>query len=220
VACVAAGLVVWLIAIPALAADSVVAAALREALQLAVERGVGAVARPGGFLGNAAIRIPVPDQLAKVETVLRQAGQDRHADRFVESLNQAAEEASPAARSPLLASVVELALDDAHRVLAGGDTAGTELLRRVALGRTIAALTPAVGDAMGRAGVARRYKRFVRDAPLGGLVQQMPIDLDAYVVLRTVEGIFHAIGQEERRIRFDPSARPTARLREVFGAQR
>jgi hypothetical protein len=212
--------VVWLIAIPALAADSVVAAALREALQLAVERGVTAVARPGGFLGNPAIRIPLPDQLAKVETVLRQAGQDRHADRFVESLNQAAEEASPAARSPLLASVVELALDDAHRVLAGGDTAATELLRRVALGRTIAALTPAVGDAMGRAGAARRYKRFVRDAPLGGLVQQVPVDLDAYVVLRTVDGIFHAIGQEERRIRLDPSARPTARLREVFGAQR
>jgi hypothetical protein len=220
VTCVAAGLVVWLIAIPALAADSVVAAALREALQLSVERGIGAVSRPEGFLGNPAIRIPVPDQLAKVETMLRQAGQERRADRFVEALNQAAEEASPAARPPLLAGVVELALHDAPRVLAGGDTAGTELLRRVSLGRTIAVLTRSVGDAMGRAGAARRYKRFVRDAPLGGLVQQAPVDLDAYVVLRTVEGIFHAIGQEERRIRFDPSARPTVRLREVFGAQR
>jgi hypothetical protein len=220
VPCIAAGFAVWLSALPALAADSVVAAALREGLQLAVERGVAAVARPGGFLGNPAIRIPVPDQLAKVETMLRQAGQDRRADRFVETLNQAAEEASPAARSPLLAGVVELALHDAPRVLASGDTAGTELLRRVALGRTITALTPAVGDAMGRAGVMRRYNRFVRDVPFGGLVQQAPIDLDAYVVLRTVEGIFHAIGQEERRIRVDPSARPTVRLREVFGAQR
>jgi hypothetical protein len=98
--------------------------------------------------------------------------------------------------------------------------AGTELLRRVALSRTLAALTPAVADAMRRVDMTRRYKRFVRDSPLGGLVHQPPVDLDAYVVLRTVEGIFHAIGQEERRIRFDPSARPTARLREVFGAQR
>ena len=205
---------------PALAADSVVAAALREALQLAVERGVAAVGRPDGFLGNPSIRLPVPEPLQKVETKLRQAGQDRRADRFVESLNHVAEEAAPAARVPLLGGVADMVLDDGHRVLSGGDTAGTELLRRVALGRAIAALTPAVGDAMSRVGVARRYKRFVRDSPLGGLIHQAPVDLDAYVVGRTADGIFHAVGQEERRIRSDPSARPTPRLRELFGAQR
>ena len=220
VACIVAGLAVWSTALPALAADSLVAAALREALQLAVERGVAAVGRPEGLLVNSAIRIPVPEQLAKVETKLRQTGQDRRADRFVASLNHVAEEAAPAARPPLLAGVGDLPLDDGHRVLAGGDTAGTDLLRRVALGRTTTALYPVVVDAMGRVGVARRYKRFVRDSPLGGLFQQTPVDLEAYVVGRTVEGIFHAIGQEERRIRIDPAARPTARLREVFGAQR
>jgi len=166
------------------------------------------------------LSLPVPEQLARVETKLRQTGQDRRADRFVASLNHVAEEAAPAARPPLLAGVGELPLDDGHRVLAGGDTAGTDLLRRVALGRATTALYPVVVDAMGRVGVARRYKRFVRDSPLGGLFQQTPVDLEAYVVGRTVEGIFHAIGQEERRIRIDPAARPTARLREVFGAQR
>jgi hypothetical protein len=68
--------------------------------------------------------------------------------------------------------------------------------------------------------VARRYKRFVRDSPVGGLFQQASVDLDAYVVGRTADGIFHVIGDEERRIRLDPSARPTARLRDVFGAHR
>ena len=216
-----AALATCLAAWPALAADSVVATAVREALQLSVERGVAAVSRHEGFLDNPAIRIPVPEQLAKVEAKLRQSGQERRADKFVESLNRVAEESAPAARPPLLAGVAELVLDDGHRVLTGGETAGTDLLRRTTLGRVMAALNPAVVDAMGRVGTTRRYKRFMRDSSsFGGLFQQSPVDLDAYVAGRTVDGIFHAIGQEERRIRIDPAARPTARMREVFGAQR
>jgi hypothetical protein len=111
-------------------------------------------------------------------------------------------------------------LDDASRVLAAGETAATDLLKRYAFNRAIVALNPAVAEAMDRVGTARRYKRFIKGSQFGGLVRETPVDLDAYIVLRTVDGIFHAIGQEERRIRADPSARPTARLREVFGAQR
>ena len=210
----------WLSAAPAAASDRGphVVAALREMLQLAVERGVGVVAHPDGFLANPAIRLPVPEPLAKVESKLRLAGQDAQVEKFVMTLNRAAEHAAPAARAPLFISASELGLDDGHRVLTGGETAATEALRRHGLGRAIAALNPAVAEAMERMGTARRYKRFVRG--FGGLFQQQPFDLDAWVVGRTVEGIFHAIGEEERRIRLDPAARPSARLREVFGAQR
>ncbi len=176
--------------------------------------------RPDGFLGNPAIRVPIPEQLGKVEAKLRLAGQERQIERFETSLSYAAEYAAPAARPVLLAAVADLPLDDGRRVLAGGETAATEALRRHALGRVITALNPAVAQATDRLGTARRYKRLMKDSQFGGLVQGPNLDLDAYVVGRTVDGIFHAIGQEERRIRTDPAARPTALLREVFGAQR
>ena len=197
-----------------------VVAAIREALHLAVERGVAAVGRPDGFLGNPAIRIPIPDQLGKVEAKLRQTGQDRLVERFEASLNYAAEYAAPAARPVLLAAIGDLPLDDGRRVLAGGEIAATEALRRHALGRVITALNPAVAQATDRVGTARRYKRFMKDSQFGGLLQVPTLDLDAHLVGRTVDGVFHAIGKEERRIRTDPAARPTALLREVFGAQR
>jgi len=57
----------------------------------------------------------------------------------------------------------------------------------------------------------------MKDAHFGGLVQAPNLDLDAFVVGRTVDGLFHAIGQEERRIRLTPAARTTPLLREVFG---
>ena len=213
------GLAVWLTAGPALAADPALVAALREVMHVAVERGIASAGRTDGFLGNPAIRFGVPEPLTKIEAKLRQAGEDRRADKFVASLNHAAEIATPAARPTLVAAAHELPFEDGHRA-ARGDTAGTELLRRLSLSRVTAALAPAVGEAMDRSRVARQYKRFVRDSPLGGVFQQSPVDLDAYVVARTVDGLFHAIGEEERRIRIDPSARPTPRVREVFGGQR
>lgn len=164
------------------------------------------------------MRLDVPEQLSKVESALRLAGHERVSDRFVESLNRAAEFAAPAARGALLVGAGEVYLDD--RLLTAGDTALTDALKRHTLGRTIGALNAAVSEATDRVGTARRYKRFVKGAQFGGLVQQAPLDIDTYVVGRTADGIFHAIGHEERRIRTEPAARPTTRLREVFGAQR
>jgi hypothetical protein len=215
------GITVGLTAPPTAAADRAqLTAALREIVQLAVARGVAAVARPDGFLGNPAIRIPVPEPLVKVEAALRVGGEEKRAERFVQSLNRVAEQSSPAARPVLLGAVPELPFDDGQRILGGGESAATDALRRFALGRVTAALNPVIRDTMERVKVARRYKRFVRDFAMGGLVSVPPVDLDAYVLGRTVDGIFIAIAQEERRIRVDASARPTPLLREVFGAQR
>jgi len=210
--------VVVLLAWPAVAhANPDVVAAIREALSLAVERSIATVGHPDGFCGNPSIRIPVPEQLNKAEARLRYVGQERVVERFEATMNYAAEYAAPAARPALLSAVNDLPLDDGRRVLAGGETAATDALRRHALGRVIAALTPAAAQATERVGAARRYKRFLKDAQFGGLVNVPPVDLDAYVVTRTADGIFHAIGQEERRIRLDPTARPSPLVRQVFG---
>src|SRR5207302_488077 len=45
----------------------------------------------------------------------------------------------------------------------------------------------------------------------------LAIDLDAYVVSKALDGLFHVLGDEERKIRTDPAARITALLRDVFG---
>ena len=193
-----------------------VVAALRETLRLSIERALAGIARPDGFAANPAVRLQIPDQLGRAESMLRLAGHDRVVERFSESLSRVAEHAVSAARPVLLAGAADVPLDDGHRVLAGGDIAATEALRRHVTGRVIEALNPAVADAMDHMGATRRYKRFMKDAQFGGLMQPPNLDLDAYVVGRSVEAIFHSIGQEERRIRLDPAARPTPLLRRVF----
>jgi hypothetical protein len=42
--------------------------------------------------------------------------------------------------------------------------------------------------------------------------------LNKYVVGKTIDGLFHMLGEEEKSIRQNPAARTTALLKEVFGA--
>lgn len=41
-------------------------------------------------------------------------------------------------------------------------------------------------------------------------------DIDQYVVSKSLDGLFHVLGDEERNIRTDPTARVTDLLKEVF----
>ena len=42
------------------------------------------------------------------------------------------------------------------------------------------------------------------------------LDIDRYVVEKALNGLFHVLGEEERKIRTDPVARVTPLLQEVF----
>ena len=48
--------------------------ALREALRVGTERAVDSLGRTDGYLGNAEIRIPLPDKLEKPASALRTIG--------------------------------------------------------------------------------------------------------------------------------------------------
>jgi hypothetical protein len=47
-------------------------------------------------------------------------------------------------------------------------------------------------------------------------VRIQTLDIDAYVVTKALEGLFHVLSEEERKIRTDPAARVTSLLKQVF----
>ena len=52
---------------------------------------------------------------------------------------------------------------------------------------------------------------------LGGATQK--VDLDHYVVEKSLDAIFYMVGQEERKIRTNPTVQVTPLLRKVFGGE-
>jgi hypothetical protein len=106
--------------------------------------------------------------------------------------------------------------DDATKILNGGDTAATGYFKEKTKGKLAEAFKPKVTQAMDQVGVARHYKSLVGQYTSLPFVNFEQFDLDSYVVGKSLDGVFHTLAQEERKIRTDPVARVTGLLKEVF----
>ncbi len=74
-----------------------------------------------------------------------------------------------------------------------------------------------VKESMNSVGVTRQYKELVGLYAVIPFIKAEAFDLDQYVVSKALDGLFHVLGEEERKIRTNPAARVTDLLKKVFG---
>ena len=87
-----------------------ISAGLKEALAKGVERAVALLGKDDGFLNDLSVKIPIPQNLQRVERTLRTLGQDQLADEFVTTMDRAAEKAVPEAAKVLAGAIKQMAL--------------------------------------------------------------------------------------------------------------
>jgi hypothetical protein len=200
--------------------DGDIAQGLKQALREGVDHAVAQLGRPGGYLDDARVRIPMPDQLSWVENSLRSLGQDRIADEFVASMNRAAERAVPEVASVFGETIRGMTLDDARAILQGPDDAATRYFRDNSSDALRERMRPIISEATASTGVTSTYKSMMsRAGGLSSLLGTQAVDLDGYVTDRAMDGLFLMIAEQETRIREDPVARSSELLRKVFGAR-
>jgi hypothetical protein len=196
---------------------STVAAGLREALEVGTRNAVELTSRPGGFLGNPRIRIPLPRELDGFTRAMRQFGLAGEIDELEVAMNRAAEEASAEALDVFGDAIRQMTFEDARAILAGSDTAATDYLRRTSTDTLRARFEPIVDAKIHEVGLARLYGDIMARLRLLPVPLPATPPLPRYVTDRTLEGVFTLLGDEERKIRHDPAARVTESLRQVFG---
>lgn len=192
---------------------------LREALTIGSGNASGSASKRDGFLKNNLIKIPFPKEAKVVETKARQIGMGSQVDKFVTTMNRAAEEASKEATPVFVNAIKTMTITDGISILRGGDNAATTYLK----GRTSAELTnkfsPIVKKAINKVELTKYWKPIINGYNrIPGVKKQNP-DLDRYVTEKTLEGLFTLLGQEEAKIRKDPVAQVTNLLRRVFGGK-
>ena len=199
--------------------DAKIASGLKEALSVGTQRAVTQVGRTGGYLDNAAIKILLPQNLRPVEKVLRGAGQGAAIDGFIASMNHAAETAAPEAANIFGTAVKEMSIDDARRLLSGGNTSVTDYFKRKTSTQLATAFRPHVETAMRKNGVSQQYDALLGQAPRLPFLTSSKLDINTYVVNKALDGLFYVLGQQEMQIRTNPQARSTTLLKQVFGAR-
>ena len=196
--------------------EAKIGAGLKEALQVATEKTVSLTGKTDGYFANQAIKILMPEKLRSFESGLRAVGYGGQIDELVLGMNRAAEQAAPQAKQIFFDAIGEMSFDDARKLLNGGDTAATEYFRGKTTPRLTSAFRPVVERSMGQVGVSRQYKELVGRFDAIPFAKSQAFDLDGYVVEKGLGGLFTVLGEQEKQIRTNPTARATDLLKEVF----
>jgi hypothetical protein len=196
-----------------------ITAGLKEALSIGTGNAVTATSKTNGYFGNPSIKILMPEKIQKAADVLGKVGYQKEVDDFVLSMNRAAEKAAPQAKTIFIDSIREMTVEDARKILDGGDTAATEYFKAKTSGKLYEAFQPIVSSSMNEVGTTRSYKQMMGKYTALPFTSAESLDLDRYVTNKALDGLFYLVGQEEIKIRKDPAARVTDLLKSVFGGK-
>ena len=193
-------------------------AGLKAALQKGATAAVESLGRADGFLGNALVRIPLPGFLEQVAGLMRTLGQGARIDELVTSMNRAAEAAVPQARDLLVNAVKAMSVDDAKKILGGGDTSVTAFFADKTRTPLEGKFLPVVTKATEKVGLAAQYNDVAGKAAGMGLLKKEDANIQQYVTGKSLDGLYLMIGEEEKKIRQDPIGTGSKLLKKVFGA--
>jgi hypothetical protein len=197
--------------------DAKIGSGLKEALQIGTENAVNITGKTDGYFMNQVIKILMPEKLKTFEKGLRAVGYGPQIDEFVLSMNRSAEKAAPFAKEIFWDAIGEMTFDDVRKILSGNDTAATDYFKGKTTNKLTDTFKPIVSNSMNEVGVTRQYKELVGRYESIPFVKKESFDLDQYVVSKALGGLFHMVGEEEKKIRTNPTARTTDLLKEVFG---
>lgn len=197
--------------------DAKIGSGLKEALKIGTENTVNLTGKTDGYFLNQAIKILMPEKLRTLEKGLRAVGYGQQIDDFVLSMNRAAEQAAPFAKQIFWDALGEMSFEDARKIWSGNETAATDYFKGKTTDKLTATFRPVVEKTMNEVGVTRQYNELVGRFQSIPFVKSESFDIDRYVVTKALDGLFHVLGEEEKKIRTNPEARVTDLLKEVFG---
>ncbi len=192
-------------------------AGIKEALIKGIEKGVKELSATDGYYGNPLVRIAFPEELQRVESTLRAAGFGSLADKGVQLLNRAAEDAASTATNIFVSSVKGMTIEDAVQIVAGKENAATNYLKKHTTNELTAAFSPIVEESLGKVNAPKYWNNLITKYNSLPLVRnQVEPDLTKYVTEKAIEGMFVKVAEEEKLIREDPAGRTSDILEEVF----
>ena len=196
-----------------------IGAALKEALTNGISKGSDLVSQVDGYFKNPEIKLPFPPEARKAEERLRQMGLGNEVDKFILTLNRAAEDAAKEAKPIFVSAIKQMTIQDAAGILRGEKDAATQYLRRTTSSALKEKFQPVVKNSLEKVNATKYYSDLINTYNKVPLVQKMNPNLNEYATDKAIGGLFIMIAREEKNIRDNPGARTTELLKKVFGSR-
>lgn len=218
--------------------NSTISSGLKEALKKGVNVAVATLGKENGYLNNELVKIPLPDNLENVKSLVIKAGGEKYVNDLVTAMNSAATEAAPKTADIFIKAIEKLSIDDATKILNGADDAATTYFKSNTVSELKALITPIVEKSIASNDVASYYssfnsfyktnvKSYVESSSVMSYAKSFGVDsylpgssdesLNDYITNKAIDGLFTMIEKEEKAIRENPVERTTSLLKQVFG---
>ncbi len=191
---------------------------LKQALGQGIETAVTSLSKTDGYLGNPKVRIPLPENLQKLDSGMRRFGMGKYADDLNTSMNRAAESAAPEAKALLIGAVKNMSVTDAKNILLGSDDAATQYFRQNTSAALSGKFKPIVVNAMQKVQLSQKYDEFAGRGQQLGLVDAKNANLEDYITQKALDGLFVMMAEQEKIIRANPMGAASDLVQKVFSA--
>lgn len=209
--------------------DQEIGSGLKEALNVGINKGVEQLIQKDGYFMNQAIKILLPPEAQKVQSIIRDKipGGQKLLDDVVLKMNRAAEDAANEAKPIFVNAIKEMTFADARNILFGQNNAATTYLKDKTYQNLVGAYSPKINNSLSKVGASQAwealvkpYNKFVNSA-VGKLTIKdgKPINdnLGQYVTGKALDGLFFKVTEREQIIRKDVKERTSALMQRVFG---
>lgn len=208
--------VIWQLALAAEVSTPDAVSGLKTTLLKGSDAAIATLGRPDGFMGNERVRIPLPENLRRGESLARKLGMGAQIDELIAAMNHAAEAAVVEAKPLLVNAVKNISFSDARGILVGADDAATQYFRRTTATPMGEKFRPIVKRMTSKTELAGKYNQYAGKAAQLGLIDKSDADLDGYVTGKALDAVFLMIADQEKAIRHDPIGTGSALLKRVF----
>lgn len=176
----------------------------------------------GGFLNNAAAKIPLPKSLETAANLAKKVGGEKWANELVTSINNAASAAVPGAADVFSGVIKNMSDADVKKVLEGGKDSFTKFLQQNSSQKLQAVFKPIIskmmsdntfataynglnsfvaGSALAKSDAAKQLKGLATSMGAGEYIPQENEDLNDYITRKTLDGLFNVMSEKESSLR-------------------
>ncbi len=176
----------------------------------------------GGFLNNAAAKIPLPKSLETAANLAKKVGGEKWANELVTSINNAASAAVPGAADVFSGVIKNMSDVDVKKVLQGGKDSFTKFLQQNSSQKLQAVFKPIItkmmsdntfataynglnsfvaGSALAKSDAAKQLKGLATSMGAGEYIPQENEDLNDYITRKTLDGLFNVMSEKESSLR-------------------
>ncbi len=174
--------------------------------------------RAGTYLSSANVwNMLLPESAKNVVTTLRAIGMGSYVDQVQGSMSQAAGLAANEAKPIFAAAVRDMTVVDALSIWRGGDSAATQYFRSKTEAALRAKFQPIVQSSLKQTGYYTQYQTLISAYNAVPLTSKPKLDLETYVLDKTMDGMFKKMGSEEALIRQNPGQRGSSLIQAVLG---